>query len=180
MNKETFFEKFAKIYQYPYGTGFSKEKHDGSDFERYLKKKQHYNPFHVDCPTTKKMICYCDEYKVSASLLTPFKDIVYRLENYYEGYDDSKEVRMREKLEFEKERYMNVLDPAFTHTYDKYLRYIDEEDIIEYESQLKAERKNWSYCHKYYYGNPMAKINSSAGRTQPNLCEQCWKKFTNK
>jgi len=50
MNKETFLEKFSKIYQYPYGTSFlkGKEKVDDSDFERYLKRKQHFNPFHVD------------------------------------------------------------------------------------------------------------------------------------
>lgn len=55
MNKETFLEKFAKIYQYPYGTSFTKDKGavDEMDFERYLNKKRYYNPFHVDCPISK-------------------------------------------------------------------------------------------------------------------------------
>lgn len=58
MNRETFLEKFSKIYQYPYGTGFTKDNEDYADFERYLIKKEHYNPFHVDCKATNKMICY--------------------------------------------------------------------------------------------------------------------------
>lgn len=48
---------------------------------------------------------------------------------------------MAKKLAFEKERFMNVSHPEFTHTYDRYLKYVDDEDILEYESQLKAERK---------------------------------------
>jgi hypothetical protein len=141
MNRETFFEKFAKIYQYPYGTGFTKVTEDYHNFERYLKKKQYYNPFHIDCPKTKKTICYCDEFKVAPSLLEPFKDVVYRLENYYNGYDDTKEIKMKKKLEFEKERFMNVTHPEYTHTYDRYLEYLNQDDILEYESKLKAERK---------------------------------------
>lgn len=179
MNKETFFEKFAKIYQYPYGTGFQKDTEDYSDFERYLKRKQYYNPFHVDCPKTKKMICYWDEFKLHNHLIDPFKDVVFRLQNYYEGFDDQKEEKMKHKLQFEKERFMNVTHPEFTHTYDRYLQYIEEDDILEYETQLKAERKQWVYCHKFYYGNPMAKINPTANKDLPKLCETCCKKYIN-
>lgn len=171
MNRETFFEKFAKIYQYPYGTGFAKEREDCHDFERYLKRKQYFNPFHVDCPKTNKMICYCDEFKLDNNMVEPFKDIVFRLQNYYEGYDDSKEEKMKWKLQFEKERFMNVTHPEFTHTYDRYLQYLDDEDIIEYETQLKAERKQCVYCHRFFYGNPMAKLNATAAKDQPDLCE---------
>jgi len=49
---------------------------------------------------------------------------------------------MKKKLEFEKERFMNASHPEFTRTYDLYLKYIEEKDIIEYESQLKSDRKN--------------------------------------
>lgn len=106
-------------------------------------------------------------------MLEPFKDVVYRLENYYSGYDDEKEIKMKKKLEFERERFMNVTRPEYTHTYDRYLEYLDQDDILEYESRLKAERKQCSSCHKYYYGNPMAKINATAAKVQPNLCEPC-------
>lgn len=177
MNKETFFEKFSKIYKYPYGTGFTPDKEDYSDFERYLKRKQYFNPFHVDCPKTNKLICYCSEYKLDSNLVGPFKDVVFRLQNYYEGFDDQKEKKMQRKLEFEKERFMNVTHPEFTHTYDRYLQYLDEADILEYETQLKAERKQCVYCHKFFYGNPMAKLNANAGKDQPLLCEQCCKKY---
>ena len=178
MNKETFLENFSKIYQYPYGTSFlkGKEKVDDSDFERYLKRKQHFNPFHVDWPKTKNLICYWDKNKVTISLIPSFKDTVFRLQNYYEGYDDSKENIMKKKLEFEKERFMNASHPEFTRTYDLYLKYIEEKDIIEYESQLKSDRKNWVGCQKHYYGNPFEKLGASNAKNLPHFCEQWAKK----
>ena len=110
-------------------------------------------------------------------MLEPFKDVVFRLQNYYEGYDDSKEEKMKRKLQFEKERFMNVSHPEYTHTYDRYLQYIEDQDIIEYENQLKADRKQCVCCHKYYYGNPFEKLNTNNAKDLPNLCEVCSKKY---
>ena len=78
--KQTFTEKFGKIYSYPYGPSFQekatkaleddddlKNPHESLDFEhlfeeqyeRVLLKKRMMKPFHLDCPVTKKQLCRC-------------------------------------------------------------------------------------------------------------------------
>lgn len=121
MQKESFIEKFAKIYEYPYGTGFTKGITD--KLAAYLLKNS----------------------KAQAEPSNPLESISKRLQNYYEGYEDSSILLTQHKAQFEKERFMNVRHPEFTHTYDRYLQYLDEEDILEYRSQLKAERKQCVY-----------------------------------
>lgn len=179
MNKETFLEKFSKIYEYPYGSKFQPKRYKNHDFERYLKRKENYNPFHVDWPSTKRAIWYCSEYTLDPNHVPPFKDIVFRLENYYNGYTDEKEKLCARQLQLERERFMNVTHIEFTHTYDRYLQYLDEQDIIQYENQLKAERNRCSYWHKFYYGNPMDKLNPTATNNNniPDLCTACCKKY---
>lgn len=126
-----------------------------------------------------KLICYWDEYKLDPKLVDPFKDTVFRLQNYYEGHDDEKEEKMKRKLQFEKERFLNVTDPSFTRTYDAYLQYMEDEDVREYENQLKAERRSWMYCRMHYYGNPLEKLNSQLPKDQPNLWGKCSKTYIN-
>ena len=102
-------------------------------------------------------------------MVNPFKDAVFRLQNYYEGYDDLKEEKMKRKLQFEKERFMNVSNPNFTRSYDAYLQYMEDQDAMEYENQLKAERKICMNCRMHYYGNPLEKLNTQLPKDLPNL-----------
>ena len=63
----TFLERFARVYEYPYGQSFLPNMDSvkvaatsqADDFERRLLMKRQYRPFHVDCPVTRKYLCYC-------------------------------------------------------------------------------------------------------------------------
>jgi hypothetical protein len=65
MMRPTFIEKFAKIYQYPYGTSFmpepTKQVFENEEFERFIQKKRTVRPFHLECKITKRRLCYCPE-----------------------------------------------------------------------------------------------------------------------
>ena len=41
---------------------------------------------------------------------------------------------------------MNVQKEDFADTFEKYLDYLDEEDIKDFDSHMKSQRKECSYC----------------------------------
>jgi hypothetical protein len=73
--RQTFIEKFAKTYTYPYGTSFTAKTGNKSvdqnsqseaiiaqeHCERILLGKRTMRPFHMECPKTQKRVCYCDK-----------------------------------------------------------------------------------------------------------------------
>ncbi len=48
---------------------------------------------------------------------------------------------------------MNVQNKEFADTFEKYLDYLDEEDIKDIDTQIKNQRKECSYCKQTIYEN---------------------------
>ena len=73
--RQTFVEKFSKIYQYPYGhqtasgnellraesQELTSENLTENAFERFKIGKKRLRPFHLDCQVSKKRLCTCNE-----------------------------------------------------------------------------------------------------------------------
>ena len=61
-------ERFAMVYDYPYGSGYlssytdepAKEIFQTQNFERIIRAEREMRPFHVACPVTHKNICFCN------------------------------------------------------------------------------------------------------------------------
>lgn len=50
---------------------------------------------------------------------------------------------------------MNVQREEFADTFEKYLDYLDEDEIKDFDTQLKSQRKECSYCKQTIYDNPI-------------------------
>ena len=129
--KPTFLEGFSKVYSYPYGNSFLpreqslnyKDSTMGywnnvmepvslentitgiSTFERTTARKRNLRPFHVDCRTTKRRICYCPTNSVMKGVNSEKEEIRVQsmmlasdLLNYYEGFEPDFEERMQRKV----------------------------------------------------------------------------------
>lgn len=96
--RQTFIEKFAKTYTYPYGTSFISKSESKSatqcsqtetiiaqeHCERVLLGKRTMRPFHIECPKTQKRVCYCDKTPQAQTS----QALAYDMHLYYEGYDE--------------------------------------------------------------------------------------------
>ena len=110
--RQTFIEKFAKTYTYPYGTSFTAKTGNKSTdqssqsealiaqehCERILLGKRTMRPFHImECPKTQKRVCYCNKAPQSQAS----QALAYDMHLYYEGYEDSFQKKMLQKLQME-------------------------------------------------------------------------------
>lgn len=48
---------------------------------------------------------------------------------------------------------MNIQNREYGETYEKYLEYLDEDEIKAYDNQVKTVRKECSYCKTAIYDN---------------------------
>ena len=60
-------ERFAKTNEYPYGSSYlssylyepGKEIMENAQFERLIQRERDMRPFHMECPVTRKKVCFC-------------------------------------------------------------------------------------------------------------------------
>eukprot|EP00347_Sterkiella_histriomuscorum_P003810 403362853 len=179
--KPTFLEKFGKIYTYPYGNSFMQDpvqqNIEQQEFERYVQKKRNFRPFHMECKVTKRRLCYCP----NSSVLTEQSKVQMQLQqnvaadlvSYFEGYPVDFETKMKNKLLMEKERLMHVQKEDFADTFEKYLDYLDEDDLKDFDTQMKSQRKECSYCKQTIYDNTVTQSWKSEKGDQVLLCSKC-------
>ncbi|CDW83044.1 histone-lysine n-methyltransferase mll3 [Stylonychia lemnae] len=112
-----------------------------NEFERCTQKKRNLRPFHIECGITKKRLCYCPNsgaVSVSNKVQMQMQQLVAgNLQEYYDGYQPDFESKMIQKLRLEKERLMNVQKGDFADTFEKFLDYLDEEDMKDFDSHMK-------------------------------------------
>ena len=53
---------------------------------------------------------------------------------------------------------MNVPKEEYTNTFEKYLEYMDEEDMRAIDSQLKSTRKECKFCKQVIYDTSAMQI----------------------
>ena len=94
-------------------------------------------PFHVDCPVTKKRVCFCHKHKSIRSIVnnkgmlsTSYRRMAYETQLYYEGFPDQILERVHEKLKFERQRLIEAKSAAHINTYEKFIEYAEEDDIV--------------------------------------------------
>ena len=56
-------------------------------------------------------------------------------------------------MEIERERLMSVQKDEYADTFEKFLDYLDEEDIKDMDKEIKTQRKECSYCKQTIYDN---------------------------
>ena len=97
-------ERFAKVYEYPYGSSYlssylyepGRLLTENAYFERNLKREREMKPFHIDCDFTGRKVCFCtksEAYKIQkldkdGILSLKFRHMAYELQMFYEGYPD--------------------------------------------------------------------------------------------
>lgn len=142
--KQTFMERFSRVYEYPYGTSYlssyvnesGQEVMENLQFERVLQREREMKPFHLECSVTKKKICFCTQGTVKEeqrhgfkpSMRTPgYRRLALDTQLYYEGQPDGVLERARDKLSFERERLMQLANPNHIDTFEKYVEFGEEE-----------------------------------------------------
>ena len=116
--KQTFTERFSRIYDYPYGSSYlssylsepGREIMENLSFERILQRERDMRPFHVQCPVTMKKICFCKKNtNINQNMLsTQYQKIAYDQQLYYDGFPNDTYERVQEKMKFERERMLNI------------------------------------------------------------------------
>lgn len=61
-------------------------------------------------------------------LCTKYRRMAYDLQVSYEGYHNDLLENARDKMEFERERLINIKDPSFIDTFEKFIDYSKEEN----------------------------------------------------
>ena len=60
-----------------------------------------------------------------------YRKMAYELQLHYEGYPEDILDRVRDKLQFEKERLQNVKHKDFVATFDKFIEFPEEPEPIQ-------------------------------------------------
>ena len=61
-------------------------------------------------------------------LSTKYRRMAYDLQISYEGFHNDLAEKARDKMEFERERLINIKDPSFIDTFEKFIDYSKEEN----------------------------------------------------
>ena len=61
-------------------------------------------------------------------LSTKYRRMAYDLQISYEGFHNDLVEKARDKIEFERERLINIKDPSFIDTFEKFIDYSKEEN----------------------------------------------------
>ena len=64
-------------------------------------------------------------------LSTKYRRMAYDLQISYEGFHNDLVEKARDKIEFERERLINIKDPSFIDTFEKFIDYSKEENENE-------------------------------------------------
>lgn len=66
--------------------------------------------------------------------------MAYELQLHYEGYPDDIIERARDKMQFERERLINIKDPKYLDTFEKFINFTENEDEKMYR-EIKGLEK---------------------------------------
>ena len=80
---------------------------------------------------------------------------------------------MKTRHETEHERLIAVQRKDYTDTFEKYLDYLDEEDIKDFDSKAKTQRKECTYCKQAIYDNLIYQSWKSEKGDHVQLCGKC-------
>lgn len=74
-------------------------------------------------------------------LSTDYRRMAYELQLHYEGFPDDIIERARDKMQFERERLMNIQDPSYLDTFEKFINFSENEDDQTYREIKRLEQK---------------------------------------
>lgn len=127
-------ERFSRVYSYPYGSSYlssylyepGREIMENQSFERILQGEREMRPFHVACPITNRKICYCEKRNQGLLSSPGYRKMAYELQLHYEGYPEDILERVRDKMQFERERLQNISQKEFVAPFDKFIEFPEE------------------------------------------------------
>ena len=87
-------------------------------------------PFHVNCPITNKMICFCNKQSRKYGIVDKnYRKMAYELQLHYEGHPEEILDRAHDKMLLERERLQNIKHKEYIDTFDKFIEFPDENDL---------------------------------------------------